>query len=270
MKNLPRLTERLLAKPWLVTPSHFATLHYLLNKAKAGFEDMIVDPESDKDNVTMVVENGTAMIPIYGTIGNNLGALERMCMECTDIRNVKGWLDQAVNDANVETIFLDINSPGGEVTYVDAVANYIKEAGKKKDVVAYCNDVMASAGYYLAAGANEIWAHPASCCIGSIGVYMAFLDESKAYEMEGVKLELVKAGKFKAEGMPGTSISDAYRDYLQQSVTETYNKFTAFVSSNRNSISMDDMQGLTYDADEALKKGFIDKIVEDPMKEFVM
>lgn len=269
MRNLPKLTERLYFKTWMIEPSYFEVLHSLLSKAKMDLPMDIPIPEDDEEEEMMQVENGLAVINIKGVIGNNLGALEKMCMECCDVRDVKRNLDLASKIPDIEAILLCIDSPGGEVTYVDELANYIKEISKSKPVIAYCNDMMASAAYYIACAATEIWAHPASCAIGSIGVYCSYLDQSKAYEIEGLKLELFAAGKYKAQGMAGTSLSDSYKEILQAGVNDTYAKFTSFVKKCRPEVQDDTMQGLSYDAVTALNKGLVDAIVEDPIAEIL-
>lgn len=265
MRNLPKLTERLYFKPWCVTPSHFQTLHKLLQSAKdrsiktqGMMEDM--DPEDESDE--LIVEDGVAYIPIHGTIGNNLSAFEKMCFECCDVRDLKSSLDEALQDERVETIVLDINSPGGESTYVDEVARYIAEVNKTKEVVAYCSDMMCSGAMYLAAGAGQIYAHPASTAIGSIGVYSAYLDESKAFADAGYKWDLFTAGKHKAQGLTGTSLSDDYKKLMQDGVDEVYQKFTSWMKETRG-VSEDTMQGLVYGVDEALKLKLIDGITDD-------
>lgn len=269
MRNLPRLTERLYSKPWLTTPTQFQALHTLLQSAVADNMPDMPDPEDDtEDCVSMVIDRGLAIIPIYGTIGSNLSMFEKTCFECTDVRDVKMWLDKAATDPSVESIMLDINSPGGEVTYVDELANHIKTIASKKEVIAYCNDIMCSAAYYLAAGCTSIVAHPASSAIGSIGVYSAYLDTSERYKQEGLAWELFSAGRYKTQGMDGTKLSDDFKRLMQQEVDNIYTKFTEFVKSNRANISDDTLQGLSYDAKTALELGLVDELIEDPMTLF--
>jgi signal peptide peptidase SppA len=241
----------------------------MLDKVKADQLEQLMNGEK-VENVSMVIDNGLAIIPIYGVIGNNVGAMDRMCMELTDVRDVKKWIDGAMLDENVKSILFDVNSPGGEVTYVDELAKYIAEVGKVKNTVAYCNDYMCSSAYYLMAGCNEIYAHPASSAIGNIGVYTTHVDETERHRMEGYKIEVFSAGKFKTEGLGGTSMSEEYKSLLFREIEGIYNKFVSHVSTYRKGISAEDLStALAFNSEEAVVKGYIDGLIEDPMELFV-
>lgn len=265
-KQLPHLTSRLVHRPWLAMPHHVHSLHQMLEQYKAGtLLESYDDEDDDTEAKVMETEGSLAYIPITGTIGNNIGSFRNMCFDVVDVRDIKTWIDKSMRDSNIKTIFLDVNSPGGEATYVHEVATLIASAAKEKDVIAYCNDYMASAAYYLAAGATEIWVHPASSAIGSIGVYCALIDEYEAYKMAGYEVKVVSAGKYKAEGMPGTRISDEYRELLQMEVAKLYDAFAGHVRQNRSKVNLDEIGALTFVAQDALDRGLIDYIVENPM-----
>jgi ClpP class serine protease len=122
---------------------------------------------------------------------------------------------------------------------------------------------------WLAASAEEIYAHPGASAIGSIGVYSAYLDSSLAFANEGLKWEIFSAGKYKTEGMQGTSLSDDFKELVQKDVDAIYDKFTAHMVANRTGIAQETMEGLTYDAPEALENKLIDGIVKDPSEIFI-
>jgi ClpP class serine protease len=83
---------------------------------------------------------------------------------------------------------------------------------------------MASAAYWIGVTADAIFAEP-SAEIGSIGVYSAFLDESRAFEMEGLKTELFKTGKYKGMGMPGLPLTEDQRALIQAEVDRVNKQF---------------------------------------------
>ena len=161
-------------------------------------------------------------------------------------------------DKKVKSFLFDFDSPGGMVSGTPELANKIKGISKPKK--AFASGMIASAAYWLASACGEIWATESSE-IGSIGVYLPFHDLTKAAEMEGVKVELIKAGKLKGIGYPGLPLSDIQREHLQARVNEIYGMFTAQVRRNRGAhISDETMQGQTFLAREAHARGLIDGI----------
>ena len=111
---------------------------------------------------------------------------------------------------NVQRIVLDIDSPGGTVAGTPEAAAQIAAANKVKRVDAWTGNLMCSAAYYLAAGCRGVYAAP-SATVGSIGVYLPVVDRSEMYKAMGVKVDIIKSGKYKGMGFPGTSLTDDQR-----------------------------------------------------------
>lgn len=79
-------------------------------------------------------------------------------------------VQKAVKDKNVKAIVLRINSPGGSALASDVMWRAIELAKKEKPVVVSMGNLAASGGYYIACGANKIFAQP-NTITGSIGVF---------------------------------------------------------------------------------------------------
>jgi ClpP class serine protease len=124
--------------------------------------------------------------------------------------------------------------------------------------LAYTDELMASAAMWLSAGCGAIYASQ-TAKVGSIGVYMAFLDQSRAMEMQGLKVELIKAGRLKGMGMPGTELTDEMRDMLQEEVDKVYGWFTSHVQAHRY-VGFDSMQGQAFFGEDAVGRGLVDRI----------
>ena len=75
-------------------------------------------------------------------------------------------------DDSVDTVIMDIDSPGGTSSGLDLAVDELRLLAQEKRLVAWNNDLMASAAYWLGAAADEIYAAP-SADSGSIGVYIA-------------------------------------------------------------------------------------------------
>ncbi len=90
-------------------------------------------------------------------------------------------------------VVLDIDSGGGEVNGTMSFANIIKQ--RNKPVVAHVNGIAASAAYWIAMQADAILLNNPTSQVGSIGVMMTFLDDSKYWEDMGVKwIDIVAKG----------------------------------------------------------------------------
>lgn len=69
--------------------------------------------------------------------------------------------------------------------------------------------------------------------VGSIGVFAAHQDHSKALENEGVKTTLISAGRYETEGTPFEPLSPSAQQHLQARVNDDYGRFARAVSRNR-------------------------------------
>lgn len=156
-----------------------------------------------------------------------------------------------------QTVVLWFRSPGGTSGGIPETAEVIRAAGQRRTVVAFTDDLCASAAYWLASQCEQIVATP-TAMVGSIGVYLAFYDYTGYLEQMGLKLELFKAGRLKAMGLPGNSLSDEEGKHLQALVDKTYSQFTADVLANRE-LATDTMQGQTFEGENALAANLVDR-----------
>lgn len=263
------LLEIIYARPWSITPAGWEAVHRIVQSKLDGqiMEPVTRDDEDDDLDIfgeplpkSMLSDGGTLSIPIQGVIGRKIGMIGKACGGC-DIQDVEFDIAKALGDSRVSRILLDIDSPGGSVTGVPELAQQIRDARVTKPVYAFTDGMMCSAAYWLASQADGIYATK-STDIGSIGVYMALLDESRSFEMEGLKTELIKAGRLKGIGVRGTALTDEAREYLQGQVDDIYEWFTTDVRAGRqNQVTDDTMQGQSFMADEAARRKLIDVVV---------
>lgn len=167
-----------------------------------------------------------AVIPIHGMITQHANSMG------TSTDEIGAMLDGAMGNSQVDAIILDVDSPGGAVTGVPELASRIAAANEKKPIVAYANGLMASAAYWLSAGASEIVAMPTSF-IGSIGVVWAHRDESEQLANEGVRITTISAGKYKTEGSPFAPFSAEAAGHMQAIVDKVYKWFVKAVAAGR-------------------------------------
>jgi signal peptide peptidase SppA len=282
--KLAHLITNFYGRPWAIHPQAWQAIHQLIKSKLATDPGLIAaeiralapvlhDDNPDLDGVDgpdapiavdgggapmLTFERGRATIAIHGIIGRRLDWITKACMGGVDVLDISHALDVATSRLEVAEIHLDIDSPGGALAGVPELAEKI--ARINRDVVpvkAFIGGMGASAAYWLAAGTEEI-AAMASADVGSIGVYNAFLDQSAQFAKEGVAWDIIKAGKFKAEGLPGTKLSPEFRDTLQAEVDLIYTWFADFVLEHRPNVKSETMQGQTFMGEEALAAGLID------------
>jgi signal peptide peptidase SppA len=177
---------------------------------------------------------------------------------------VESNLRAALADIGVAAVVMDIDSPGGTVSGVAEFATKITQLSEAaaKPVYAYASGQCASAAYWIACGCTGIACSPSSD-VGSIGVYMALVDESENWKAEGYKLVLIKAGENKAAGIAGSQITAAQVALWQADVDHIYNQFTAAVQAARPGIATDVLQGQTFYGDRARAAGLVDEMAAD-------
>lgn len=211
--------------------------------------------------VDVSYEHGIAIMHVQGTMGKRLSWLESYCGGC-DLSMVDQDIEELRNDDRIETIIFDIDSPGGLALASADTADRIVELSEEKRTITYSDGTLASAAYKLAAATDEIYA-AASADVGSIGTFIALLDSSRAYEMDGLDLKLFRDGKYKAMGMPGKPVTEEESQLLQSEVDQLSAKFKQFVRDHRQSVRESAMQGQVMDGRRAQSAGLVDGIFRD-------
>jgi signal peptide peptidase SppA len=198
-----------------------------------------------------------AVVPVKGVISKNISELESLC-GCCDIHDVEEMLEECERDASITTIILDIDSCGGTSVGVPELANRIKNSSKK--VISFTSNEACSAAYWIGSQASEFYA-TGSATVGSIGVYICFNDISKMFEMEGVKADVIRAGKFKGAGIQGTSLDENQRKMLQDEVLDIHQDFKEAVKSVRSFVEDVSMEGQSFSGKRAAEAGLVTGLV---------
>lgn len=179
------------------------------------------------------VDGGVAVIPISGVIAPHARLVNGASQpRGTSVGAIRKQMRAAIGDPSVHTLLFDIESPGGSVQGIDDLAEEIRAARDAKRIVAHTDSLMASAAYWLASQAHEVYA-TRSADVGSIGVYAVVDDYSKRYESTGVKTHVVSSGGHKGAGVPGTEITAEHLAEFQASVDATNDLFVAAVAEGR-------------------------------------
>jgi signal peptide peptidase SppA len=205
-----------------------------------------------------------AVIPITGIISHRMNMMSQLSgAGGTSIEKLTAQFRQALGDTNCKAIVFDVDSPGGSVEGVMELASEIYDARKQKPITAVVNSMACSAAYWLASAASEVVCTPSGQA-GSIGVYVTHQDESKALENDGIKITVIKAGKYKTEGNPSEPLSDEARAAFQSKVDDYYGMFVKSIAQNRGTsqaaVRDGYGQGRSLLATDAVKQGLVDRV----------
>ena len=265
--RLIRVLSYLVGEPWLLTREMHCTLtdiaraHAFGGAAEEAQHAKAATFGANPKKRDFALVGSTAVLPIDGVIGRKYSD-SLYSSGVTSIDIFHRMLNAAAGDSAVDSILLAIDSPGGIVTGVPEAAAAIRAARETKPVLAYADGQCCSAAYWLASQADAIYAMP-SAQVGSIGVYLSILDQSRAAEMAGLKVEMFRSGKHKGMGQPGTSLTDEQRAMLQGRVEAIGAQFRAVVCDGRGRpIGEDSLQGQSFDAAEARVRGLVDEVTD--------
>jgi signal peptide peptidase SppA len=274
-RHFPRILAAIRSARWAVMP---ATLHAIGEtlsarmSGKLGVPRMADDmpgemgqPEDDGPQYEKVgTGSAVAVVPMHGIIGRRLSGMEMECGGC-DIARVEEAVTAAIADPEVGALVLDIDSPGGTVGGVDEFRQKLTalsvESGKP--ILAFASGQLCSAAYWIACGCTAGICASSSSDVGSIGVYVAIVDESAAWEKEGYRLVLIKAGEHKADGIAGSAVTPEQIARWQEDVDYIYGQFTSAVKAARPGVGDDIMQGQTFYGPRAQAVGLTDATYPD-------
>lgn len=273
------LISEFLSTPWAMMPERIAAFasvlaaHATRSEAAhdASFAGEINAFEARRAQAQARAGNGViAVLPLYGSIFQRANMMTDYCGG-TSTQQFAAAFRSALTDDAVAGILIDIDSPGGSVYGTGELADEIYQARGSKPVFAVANSLAASAAYWIGASADQLFVTPGGE-VGSIGVWQAHEDWSKAMAESGVTTTLVSAGKFKTEGNPYQPLADDARAFMQTRVDDYYSAFTKGVSRARG-VPVADVrggmgQGRVLGADQALAEKMVDGIgtMDDVLK----
>ena len=199
-------------------------------------------------------EEYVALVEINGVIASDQDA---------NADSIASSLRTAFEDDKVKAVILRINSPGGspvQASYIYNEIDRLKELHKHVKVYAVISDMGASAAYYIASAADEIYADESSV-VGSIGAYMASFGFVDAMQKIGVTRRFYGAGEHKALTDPFQPENPTAAAHLRRVVADIHDQFIAKVKEGRGDRLVNDpllFSGLIWSGAEAKGLGLID------------
>jgi len=197
----------------------------------------------------------TALISIRGEIGSGAE---------TDAEDVLDSLREAFDDEGAKAIVLRINSPGGSPVHAGMINDEIRrlKAKHQKPVYAVVEDSCASAAYYIAVAADQIYVDKASI-VGSIGVLMDGFGFTGLMDKLGIERRLLTAGENKGLLDPFSPLNKAQRAHAQNMLEHIHRQFIAVVREGRGDRLKETPEmfsGLFWTGEQAVKMGLADEL----------
>lgn len=181
------------------------------------------------------------------------------------VSSLRESLQKAEKDRDIAGVILRINSPGGTVTASDIIHHDISEFKKRTKILvqACIMSTGTSGGYYIAAAADRITAHP-TAITGSIGVIMMKFNVEGLMGKIGVEEQTVKSGDKKDIMSPFRKATPEEVKLGQEIIDQLYGRFLDVVMARPgNKLSRGELKkvadGRIYTAGQALQAGLIDK-----------
>lgn len=262
-----QLYDLALSVPWLITPEALAAMLSIAERDPLPADEIarrmhgpqslaLRDGSRRDDSARMTVRDGVALIPIDGPIYRYADMFTSVSGGVTTEALAKDF-QRALDDPAVRAVLFVIDSPGGESTGINELADAIYAARGQKPIAAYIEGYGASAAYWIASACGEIYADD-HALIGSIGVVLGVPDPTKRARPT---IEFVSTQSPKKRADP---TSEAGRAYLQQLVDDMSAVFIAKVARNRavsEQTVLDDFgQGGLLVGQAAVDAGLADRI----------
>lgn len=177
----------------------------------------------------------------------------------------------ALDHGDVRAVVLKVDSPGGVAAGMGEAHKALRRLSVEygKPLYGFADEMACSAAYHLISACREVWTTPAGH-LGSIGVILCTVDETKRLEKDGVAVEYLVTGQRKADLHPGTAVNDEVKRVAQAKVDKLGRQFFRRVARSRGKApggsalatpeAVRGLQAAVFVGDDALRAGLVDGI----------
>lgn len=170
---------------------------------------------------------------------------------------------EARADTDIKALVVRVDSPGGSAFASEVIRQELSVTRASGiPVIVSMGSVAASGGYWMAMGANEVWATPTTIT-GSIGVFSAFPTVENALTHMGISTDGVGTTELAGALRVDRPLSPLASNVLQQSVENIYRRFITLVADARQSTPQQVhavAQGRVWTGAAAQTLGLVDKL----------
>ena len=171
-------------------------------------------------------------------------------------------LQELADDDWIKAVVLRVESPGGNALTSDLLWRAIENLKSKKTVFVSMGNVAASGGYYIAAGADKIYADPLSIT-GSIGVFASLPNIHGMTKKLGINAQTVETHQNALGYSFFQPLSETFKQRTIKSIENTYNTFKQRVIDGRGLTSAEVesiAQGRVWSGKQAMNVGLVDHL----------
>lgn len=262
--SLIRIKGSLVNTPHLIEQNAFNSVMEYVNQRIAGNVEVVPESrEGDRDyRYNYVSDTATGVMHINGPLTYRTSGWEALCGG-TSYEMLKEQMEYFV-ESGAKTVAMLADSGGGEAHGMMDSANYIRKLADDNDIklIAYVDGMAASACYGLVCIADEI-VMSSDSQVGSIGVLIQLMNNSKQLEKAGIERTFITAGKDKVPFADDGSFTKAFIERLQTQVDALYEGFTSHVATHRSLDvkAVQDTEANVFMADEAISLGLADSVM---------
>lgn len=263
--SLVRIKGSMVNVPHLIEPSSFASILEYVNQRIEGNADITpqtASMDSGELSGRYVPDTQTGIMHISGPLTYRTTGWEAFCGG-TSYDMLKDQMEYFVAKG-AKTVAMMVDSGGGEAHGMMDSANYLRKLADDNGIkiVAYVDGMSASAAYGISCIADEI-VMSSDSQVGSIGVLIQLMNNSKMLEKAGIERTFITAGKDKVPFADDGSFTEGFIERLQTQVDALYEGFTGHVAKHRalDIQSVKDTEANVFMSEEALALGLADKVM---------
>lgn len=263
--SLVRIKGSMVNVPHLIEPSSFASILEYVNQRIEGNADITpqtASMDSGELSGRYVPDTQTGIMHISGPLTYRTTGWEAFCGG-TSYEMLKDQMEYFVAKG-AKTVAMMVDSGGGEAHGMMDSANYLRKLADDNGIkiVAYVDGMSASAAYGISCIADEI-VMSSDSQVGSIGVLIQLMNNSKMLEKAGIERTFITAGKDKVPFADDGSFTEGFIERLQTQVDALYEGFTGHVATHRalDIQSVKDTEANVFMSEEALALGLADKVM---------
>ncbi len=235
-------------------------------KARAGEESgtlsareyLAVAPSDESEERARI-----ALVYAYGTVALGNNGDSALAGQVMGADTVAGAINEAIDDDSVQAIVLRIDSPGGSPVASEIIGGAVdRAAAEGKPLIVSMGEVAASGGYWIAAGAQQIVAQPATIT-GSIGVVSGKFDTEDLWDDIGINWGSVQRGRNADLWSATSGFSPTGANRLDALIDDIYSRFLDRVAAGRgmDRAEVDAVaQGRVWTGAQAQTRGLVDQL----------
>lgn len=257
----------LLTGPWAITPDKLLELQEIYRVHLRGekidlsvIEARLGRPLASDQQDYQLRDGGVGVLTLEGVIAPKANLFMQICGGISAQEAIR-QLDSMAADSRVKSAIMAIDSPGGSVQLIPAVAAAARRLAEAKPLVSVSQGVMASALYWIGSAANAVMISGETDMVGSIGVVATHNYQPRA---SGSVTTEVTAGRYKRMASGNGPLTEEGRAYLQGQVDQLYTAFLDAVALHRGAtadqVHQNMADGRIWIGQQAIDQGLADGI----------